>query len=87
MNFQLPITYLMFFYLVNVVYTIRESLNRKPINVIDIASYIMGGHDATLEEVIWQAAITDKFNDFKCGATIIHHEWVVTSALCLDDLT
>ena len=82
------INYLIFFYLINFVFTINNNnSNRKLNNGIDIVPYIMGGRDATIEEVPWQVAITDHFHELKCGGTIIHSEWIVTSALCLDDLT
>ncbi|KAI2802041.1 Coagulation factor X [Blomia tropicalis] len=86
MNTKL-LNYLIFYYLINVMYTIRKNTSVKHNNGSDIGTKILGGHNATIEEVPWQAAIMDTFNQFLCGATIIHHEWVITSALCLGDTT
>ena len=69
------INYLIFFYLINFVFTINNNnSNRKLNNGFDNVSYIMGGHDATIEEVPWQVAIIDNFYELKCGGTIIHSE-------------
>ena len=89
MNSKL-LNFLIFFYLTNGVYTIGDRLSQKPNNGDDIVTKIIGGQDVhSIKEVPWQAAIRTSYldPDFLCGATIIHHEWVVTSALCLNDFT
>ncbi|XP_042864709.1 uncharacterized protein LOC122248640 [Penaeus japonicus] len=48
------------------------------------AARIVGGQNANINEWPWQAALRRKenFREVFCGATLIHREWLVTSAHC-----
>lgn len=48
-----------------------------------ISPFVVGGSDALIEKVPWQAAVVadDKF----CGGVVIDPYWVLTAAHCLDD--
>jgi len=46
--------------------------------------FVVGGENAKKNKWIWQAAIY-YFDDFLCGGTLIHKQYLVTAAHCLDE--
>jgi hypothetical protein len=52
---------------------------------------IVGGQEATPGEWPWQVALVNKgpdlYNGQFCGGSLIHREWVLTAAHCVDDKT
>lgn len=55
--------------------------------VAQIKSFIIGGHDALRGAWPWMVYLSvsaDGFNKFRCGGTLLNHEWVLISASCLD---
>ncbi|NRB42599.1 MAG: serine protease [Pseudomonadales bacterium] len=52
---------------------------------------IVGGKDTVISDMPWQVAIVnddqDIYNSQYCGGSIIHAQWIVTAAHCVDGLT
>lgn len=46
-------------------------------------SFIVGGHEASIEDHPWQVSIQFEFTH-QCGGTIIGDKWVLSAAHCLE---
>ncbi len=45
---------------------------------------IVGGTDATIQQFPWQVSLR-RFGSHFCGGSIVHPEWIVTAAHCVED--
>jgi len=61
-----------------------STCGHKPFNLHD--TYVVGGHDARPGAWPWQASLqlTDDRNLHFCGGSLIHPEWILTAAHCVD---
>ena len=49
-------------------------------------SRIVGGNSTSIEEVPWQVALVDDYNQQFCGGSIIDSVWILTAAHCIENM-
>jgi len=62
--------------------TSASTCGNKPFDLHD--TYVVGGHDARPGAWPWQASVQTRGGFHFCGGSLIHPEWILTAAHCLE---